>query len=41
MYTNARFHSTGTTLDFGTKFTQNYMNYKTFEKINVKIVISI
>ena len=27
--------------EFGTKFAQNYMNGKTFEKINVKIVISI
>ena len=41
MYTNARFQSVGTTPDFGTKFAQNYMNDKTFKKINVKIVISI
>ena len=41
MYTNTRFQSTGTALDFGTKFVQNYMNDKTFEKINIKIVISI
>ena len=40
MYTNARFRSTGTT-DFGTKFTQNYMNDKTFKKINIKIIITI
>ena len=31
-YTNARFRSTGTTSDFETKFAQNYMNDKTFEK---------
>ena len=37
VYTNARFQSTGTTLDF----VQNYMNDKMFEKINIKIVISI
>ena len=41
MYTNARFQSIRTTLDFGTKFAQNYMNDKTFEKINIKIVINI
>ena len=41
MHTNARFHSIGTTLDFGTKFAQNYMNGKTFEKINIEIIISI
>ena len=29
MYANARFHSIGTTLDFGTKYAQNYM--KIFE----------
>ena len=32
MYTNARFQSTETTSDFGTKFGQNYMNDKAFEK---------
>ena len=32
MHTIARFRSTGTTSDFGTKFAQNYMNDKTFEK---------
>ena len=37
MYTNARFQSTETTSDFG----QNYMNDKIFEKIIIKIVISI
>ena len=41
MNTNARFRSTGTTTDFATKFFQYYMNNKTFEKINIKIVISI
>ena len=37
MYTNARFRSTATTSDF----VQNYVNDKMFEKINIKIVISI
>ena len=41
MYRNARFQSRGTTSDFGTKFCQNYMNDKNFEKLNIKIVISI
>ena len=41
MFINARFQSFGTTSDFWTKFTQNYMNDKTFENINIKIVISI
>ena len=41
MYTIARYQLIGTTSDFGTKFPQNYMNNKTFEKINIKIVISI
>ena len=41
MYANARFQSTGTTSDFGTRFAQIYMNDKTFKKINIKIVISI
>ena len=41
MHTNARFHSIGTTSDFGTKFAQNCMNDKIFEKINIKIVVSI
>ena len=41
MYTNTRFQSTGAASDFGTKFVQNYMNDLTFEKINIKIVISI
>ena len=41
MYANARFRSTGATSDFGTILAQNYMNEKTFEKINNKIVISI
>ena len=37
MYTNAGFQSIGTTSDF----TQNYVNDKTLEKINIKIVINI
>ena len=41
MSTNARFHSIGTTSEFGNKFSQNYMNDKIFEKINIKIVINI
>ena len=41
MYTNARFQSIGTTSDFATKFAQNDMNDKPFERINIKIVISI
>ena len=41
MYKIYRFQAIGTTLDFRTKFAQNYINDKTFEKINIKIVISI
>ena len=41
MYTNARFQSIGTTSDFETKFAQNYMNDKTFQKLNIKNVTSI
>ena len=41
MYANARFRSTGATSDFGTILARNYMNEKTFEKINNKIVVSI
>ena len=41
MYTNARFESVGTTSNFWTKFAQNYVNDKTFEKINIKIVKNI
>ena len=37
MYTNARFRSTGTTLDF----VQKNMTDENFEKIDIKIVISI
>ena len=37
MHTNARLRSTGTTSDF----VQNYMNDQFFEKIMIKIVISI
>ena len=36
-----KFQSIWRTLDFKTKFAQNYMNGKKFEKINIKIVISI
>ena len=41
MYTNAGFQSIGTTSDFRIKFTQNYVNDKTLEKINIKTVINI
>ena len=41
MYTNTKFWSTGTASDFGTKFVQNYLNDKTFEKINIKIAVGI
>ena len=41
MYMDARFQLTGTTSDFGTKFSHDYMNEKSFEKINIEIVISI
>ena len=41
MCTNARFHSIRTTSDFEIKSAQNYMNDKMFEKINIKIVMSI
>ena len=42
LLTNVRkFQSVRATSGFGTKFVQNYMNDKTFEKINIKIVISI
>ena len=41
MYTNARFWSTGAISDFGTKFSQNYMNDKTFEKIKINILMTI
>ena len=41
MNTNARFHSIGATSDFGTKFAQNYMNDKTFEKNHIRIVTSL
>ena len=34
------FQSIGTTSGFETKLAQNYMNNKTFEKINIKLVIS-
>ena len=37
MYTNARFQSNGKS-DFWTKFAQNYVNDKIFEKRNIKIV---
>ena len=41
MYANPRFQSIGTTSDFWTKFAQNDVDDKTFEKINIKIVINI
>ena len=41
MYINAGFQSIGTTSDFRIKFTQNYVNDKTLEKINIKTVINI
>ena len=41
MYTNARFQSIALKSDFKTKFAQNYMTDKNFDKINIKIVISI
>ena len=41
MYRNTRFQSVETTSDFGTKFAQTYMNDTTFEKINIKIEISV
>ena len=41
MYTNARFQSIRTTSGFWTIFAQDYVNDKTFGKINIKIVISI
>ena len=40
MCTNVIFWSTATTLDFGTKSSQNHMNDKTFEKI-IKITITL
>ena len=36
---SARFQSIGTTSDFGTKFLLNYINDKTFDKLNMEIVI--
>ena len=41
MHTNARFQSIGTISDFVTKFAQDYMNDKTFEKKNIKFEIRI
>ena len=41
MDTNDRFQSIEISSDFGTNFGQNYVNDQTFEKINIKIVISI
>ena len=41
MNTNARFQSVWTTSDVGTKFAQIYMNDKTFDKISIKIVMSV
>ena len=39
IYTNVRFQSIGTTSDFGTKFAQNNMNDKNFEKVNIEFEI--
>ena len=36
-----KFQSIWRTLDFAPKLAQNYMNDKNFEKLNIKIVISI
>ena len=41
MYANVKFQSIRTISNFGTKFTENYLTKKTFEKINIKIIISI
>ena len=41
MYTNFRLLSIGATSDFGVKYTQNYMNNKTSEKINIKIEVRV
>ena len=41
MYENGRFLPVGTTSNFGTKFAQNFMKENNFEKINIKIVLSI
>ena len=42
MYNDTKFQSIEQTAsDFSSKFAQNYINDKTFKKINVKIVISI
>ena len=41
MDANTRFQSIEIASDIGTEFSQNYMNEKTFEKVNIKIVISV
>ena len=41
MYTNATFQSVRRKSEFGTKFAQNYMNDKIFEKTKIKIEMSI
>ena len=41
MYRNSRFQLIGATSDFGTRFAQIYINHKMFEKINIKIEISV
>ena len=38
-FINVRFQSIGTTSDFGTKFAQNNMNDKNFEKVNTEFEI--
>ena len=41
MYTYAKFQLIWRTSDFGTKFTQKNVNNKNFEKLNIKIMISL
>ena len=36
-----KFHSIWRTLDFGTKFSQYYMNDKSFKKIKIKIIMTM
>ena len=41
MCPNTKFQLIWRTLDFGTKFALKNMNDKNFEKINIKIIISM
>ena len=41
MYTCPKFQLISRNSDFGTKFVQKNMNDKNFEKISIKLVISI